>query len=87
MVNKINKYFNVEKKKTDIEIFIQNKFNTIDDRRKLSCRNLAKLYGEETGTIVHKTYINNIIKNKLGLSYIKISIKKSSINPDFSMFY
>ena len=80
LVNSINKYFKVDRNPSELEIFIEKKFNAIDDRRKLTCRNLAKLYTEETGNIIHKTYINNIIRNKLGLSYIKTSVEKSIIN-------
>lgn len=84
--DKISNYFKVEKKASDLELFIKDQFQKIDDRRKLTCRNLAKLYSNCTGKIVHKTNVNNIIRNKLGLHYLKTSVKTSKINSDKNMF-
>ena len=71
----------------DLEKFILEKIENIDDRAKLSCRKLALMYSEQTGKIIHKTHVNNIMRKKLGLHYIKTSIKTSKINTKENLLF
>lgn len=50
-------------KKNKIEIFIEEKIKKNKSCDKISCRKLAKLYSEETGEKISKTYLNNLMKN------------------------
>lgn len=76
----INKYFYTERRKKKIESFIEGKLKINKSREEISCRKLAKLYTNETGEKISKTYINNIMKNNLKLSYLKSTVKTSKIN-------
>ena len=71
----INNYFNIKIRKNKIEEFVENKLKENQSREKISCRKLAKLYFDETGNKISKTYINNLLRNNLKLSYLKTSIK------------
>ena len=66
-------------KRSELESFILDKISNTKDRSKITCRNIAELYTQETGKVVHKTKVNNIMRNKLGLHYIKTSIKTTKI--------
>lgn len=72
---------------SDIEKFILEQLENNEDRSKLSCRNLAELYTEKSGNTIHKSQINNIMRNKLGLHYIKTSIKSNKINRKQNILY
>jgi hypothetical protein len=76
----INNYFNIKIRKNKIEEFVENKLKENQSREKISCRKLAKLYFDETGNKISKTYINNLLRNNLKLSYLKTSIKTKTIN-------
>ena len=76
----INKYFNFERKKSKIELFVEDKLKNNKSREDISCRKLAQLYFDETGEKISKTTINNLIKNNLSLSYLKSTVKTSKIN-------
>lgn len=81
----INNYFNVQTKENEIVKFVKQKLEQNNQIEKISCRKLSKLYFKETGKSISKTYINNILKNKLKLSYLKSPIKTSKINSDIGL--
>ena len=76
---KLEKFLSVNKIKNPIEDFIQQKINDSIDRRDLSCRKLAQKYKEETGNSVSKSKVNEIIKYKMGYSYLKSTVKSNKI--------
>lgn len=78
----INHFFKFERKKSKLELYIEERIKENKSRDKISRRKLAKLYSEETGEKVSKTYVNKILKNKLSLSYLKSTVKTSKINND-----
>ena len=78
----INKYFNTERRKNKIELFVEEKIKSNKSRELISCRKLAQLFLNETGEKISKTYINNLIRNNLNLSYLKSTVKTSKINSD-----
>ena len=41
---------------------------------------MSHLYFEDAGKSISKTYINNLSKNNLGLSYLKSTVKTNKIN-------
>lgn len=41
---------------------------------------MSHLYFEDIGKSISKTYINNLLKNNLGLSYLKSNVKTTKIN-------
>ena len=79
IISDINKYFKVDRKKDEVEKFVEIKLKESKTREKLSCRKLSKAYFEDTGKSISKTYINNILKNNFGLSYLKSTVKNSKI--------
>lgn len=81
----INNYFNVPTKENEIVKFVKTKLEQNFNLDKISCRKLSNLYYKETGKSISKTYINNILKNKLKLSYLKSTIKTSKINSDIGL--
>lgn len=46
----------------------------------ISCRRIASKYYNDTGKKISKTKVNNIMRNKLGLHFIKTTIKNQKIN-------
>ena len=47
-------------KRSELESFILDKISNTKDRSKITCRNIAEPYTQETGKVVHKTKVNNI---------------------------
>ena len=83
----ISEFKKTERKITDVEKFILEQINNNPDRSILTCRNLAEMYSKQTGKIIHKSQINNIMKNQLGLHYIKTSIKTNIINTKKNLLF
>lgn len=79
IISDINKYFKVDRKKNEVEKYVEIKLKESKTREKLSCRKLSKSYFEDTGKSISKTYINNILKNSFGLSYLKSTVKNNKI--------
>lgn len=75
----IKNYNSREKELSEVEIFILDQINKSDDRSKITCRNLAAQFTNQTENVIHKSQINNIMRNNLGLHYIKTSIKTKKI--------
>ena len=46
----------------------------------ISCRRIASRYYNDTGKKISKTKVNNIMRNKLGLHFIKTTIKNQKID-------
>ena len=84
--NSIAKFHSEKFQPNDIEIFIMNEIAKNKDRSKISCRNLAELYTNTTGKIIHKSQINNIMRKRLGLHYIKTCVKSSKLHSKESKF-
>ena len=70
----INKYFNTKKRKNKIELFVEVKIKFNKFREQISCQKLVQLFLNETGEKISKTYINNLIRNNLNLSYFKSKV-------------
>ena len=83
----IIKFKNFKPEKTEIEKFILKQIKNNPDRSKLSCRKLASLYTEESGKTIHKSQMNNIMRKKVGLHYIKTSLKNNKINSTKNILY
>lgn len=75
----INKYFKVNSPENEIVTWVKNKINTVDIKNKISCRKLSSLYSQEKGKYASKNLIHNILKNKIGLKYLKTKVKNSKI--------
>lgn len=78
----LQNFFNIDKKTEpdEIETFLINQFNDLNNRTNFTCRKLSNKYKEMTGKNIGKTKINNILRNRLGLRYRKTTIKTSKIN-------
>ena len=63
-----------------------NQISKNKDSSKIGCRNLAELYTNTTGKIIHKSQMNNIMRNRLGLHYIKTCVKSSKLDSKESKF-
>ena len=61
----------------DVTKFLKDKIQNSKNREYISCRKLSALYLKETGRFVCKSTIHKLMKNKLGLHYIK-TCKKSN---------
>ena len=67
----------MKKPETTIEKFIKEKINNSNNRSQITTRKLATIYYDETGRSISKSTIHNIIKNKLGYSYLKTTYKNN----------
>lgn len=83
----IIKFKAVKNEKSEIEKFIIKQLENNPDRSKLTCRNLAALYSKESGKVIHKSQMNNIMRKKIGLHYIKTSLKTSKINSKKNLLF
>lgn len=53
----------------------------------LCCRKLASIYLNENGKTIDKATYNNIIKNKLGLHYLKTTLKSNYLSTTEGIFF
>ena len=79
ILDTINNFKTKSNERSDIEEFLLEQFKNNTDRSHLTCRNLAELYSIKSGKVIHKSQVNNIIKKKLGLRYLKTSVKTNKI--------
>ncbi len=85
-IEKINDYFKINEKDNEEINWVENKINNNPLNEKLSCRKLSTIYKEETGKNLCRTKINNIIKNKLKLSYLKTKVKTCKLITSNTIF-
>ena len=85
-IQNINDYFTIKEIENEEVKWIKNKINNDSLNEKISCIKLSKIYNQETGKVLCKTKINNILKNKLKLSYLKTNVKTSRIITPNSTF-
>lgn len=71
----------------DIEQFIMNEIAKNKDHLKLVVEILAELYTNTTGKVIHKSQGNNIMRNRIGLHYVKTCIKKNLIQKKVNSFH
>jgi transposase len=75
----LEKFLTYKYKPTELETFIKEQVFSASDRSKITCRNLANLYSNTTGKVIHKTQVNNIMRKKLGLHFLKTCVKTQKI--------
>ena len=54
----------MNRKKSDIEIYVEKKIKENPSRDKISYRKLADCCLKETGQKISKSYMNNLLRNK-----------------------
>lgn len=77
LFDSLNSFKPIKKPETQIEKYIKEKINNSNNRSQITTRKLAKIYYDETGKKISKSTIHNIIKNKLGYSYLKTTYKNN----------
>ena len=85
MYDKIQLYFNIPKKNSELCTFISKKLASEKDRKKISCRKLSNAYFEERGKKVSKSTIHNILRKEMGLHYLKTTFKTNYLLNDFGI--
>lgn len=78
--NKINSFFDMPKTENKYVKYIKNLIESQKDKGYLSCRRIANKYFLDTGDKISKTKVNDILKNKLCLRYLKSTIKTNKVN-------
>lgn len=78
--NKINSFFAIPKTENKCILYIKNLIESQKDKGHLSCRKIATKYFLDTGYKISKTKVNDILKNKLCLKYLKTTIKTNKVN-------
>ena len=69
------KYIQIKEDEDPLTQYIKAKFESIDDRTKLSCRKIAESYFIDTGKKTNRTSVLKIIKEKLGYKFLKTNPK------------
>lgn len=82
---KIQSYFNIPKKHSDLSLFLYEKISKERNRAKLSCRKLSKLYHVEKGIKISKSTIHNILKKEMGLHYLKTTYKNNHLKEELGI--
>ena len=82
----INKFFKRKVRETEIISWIKEKINNNPSRQQISCRKLSRLFFDENRKIVSKNYINLVLKNKIGLKYLKTKVKNIKVIEDNQNF-
>lgn len=77
ILNNLNNFNSFKKPETEIEHFIKEKFYNSQNRSELTCQKLASSYLKEKGKTISKSTVHNIIKNKLGYSFLKTTYKNN----------
>ena len=83
---KIINFKPVNNTEDEITKFLKNKIQNSKNREDISCRKLSALYLKETGRFVCKSTIHKLLKNKLGLHYIKTCKKSNFLNTHKGVF-
>ena len=83
---KIINFKPVKSTEDEITKFLKDKIQNSKNREHISCRKLSALYLKETGRFVCKSTIHKIMKNKLGLHYIKTCKKSNFLNTHEGIF-
>ena len=83
---KIINFKPVNTSEDDVTIFLKDKIQNAKNSENISCRKLSALYLKETGRFVCKSTIHKLMKNKLGLHYIKTCKKSNFLNTHEGVF-
>ena len=78
--NGLINFSNIKSIDSPLITFIKNKFLTETNRNNLSCRKLTNEYYIKTGNKTNRQTVCDIIKNKLGYTYRKTTVKNNKIN-------
>ena len=71
---------------TEIISLVKEKINNNPSRQQISCRKLSRLFFDEHGKVVGENYINHILINKIGLTYLKTKVKNIKVIEDNQNF-
>jgi hypothetical protein len=71
----LEKYLQIKDDEDPLTQYIKAKFESSDDRTKLSCRKIAESYFLDTGKKTNRTSVLKIIKEKLGYKFLKTNPK------------
>lgn len=85
--NEINDYFNTAIIEDPITLFLKEEYKSNYNKVGFTTRKLAEKYLSKTGNKVSHTTINNILKNNLGLRYLKVVPKNLKILSEESVIY
>lgn len=86
-LNLFNNNLGLEETENEDVKWVKKKFRDNENNKdKLSCKKLVKLYLKEKGKKISKTKIYYIIKNKTNLSYLKTSVKNYKAKNNNSIF-
>lgn len=85
--NEINDYFNTAIIEDPITLFLKEEYKSNYNKVGFTTRKLAEKYLSKTGNKVSHTTINNILKNNLGLRYLKVVPKNLKILSEESIIY
>ena len=76
----LKKFSQIKRNNSPLVYFLQNKFQNEKSRHNLTCRKLAEEYYNTTGRKTNRQTICNLIRNQLGYSYRKTTVKNGKIN-------
>ena len=85
MYSKLLDFSSAKTKKSDIGEYISQKILQTNNRSEISCRKLADDYYHTTGVKIGKSTINNIMRNELGLRYLKTTLKTNYLKSEPSL--
>ena len=71
ITQKLIKFKPLNNNEDEVNKFIMDKIRSSENRDNISCRKLSALYLKETGKFICKSSIHKLMKNKLGLHYLK----------------
>ena len=86
MCKKIINFKTINNSEDDLIRFLKEKILNSNNRDNISCRKLYALYLKETGKFICKSTIHKVMKNKLGLHYIKTYKKSNFLITEESIF-
>ena len=82
ITQKLIKFKPLNNSEDEVTKFIMDKIRSSENRDNISCRKLSALYLKETGKFICKSSIHKLMKNKLGLHYLKTCKKSNFLNTD-----
>lgn len=85
LYDKIQSYFTIPKKNSDLCRFISKKITSENNRKKITCRKISKAYFEECGQKVSKSTVHNVLKKEMGFRYLKTTLKTNYLLNDIGI--
>ena len=71
---------------TEIISWVKEKIKNNPSRQQISCRKLSRIFFDEHTKVIGKNYINHVLKNKIGLKYLKTKVKNIKVIEDNQNF-